>query len=183
MWPISARLYTGEAWYVPGPGTRYRRVGRILGGVAGMGGHARVGDAYEQLCKNWAVGDTLIDIIGFSRGAALALEFGNKIEEDGIRRTGSKEVIADRPPIRFLGLWDTVGSFGIPIDWGSSDSRRSISATSCFCRPTLSIAFTPWRWMSAALGAGVLAYWTDARFSRVCSDFWHKGRQDLKKVF
>jgi uncharacterized protein (DUF2235 family) len=39
----------------------------------------------------------------------------------------------------------------------------------------------------AGLGAGlvsayVLAYLTDVRFSRVCSEFWHKAQQDLKKV-
>lgn len=84
----------------------------------GMGGRTRVKKVYEQFCKNWAAGDTIIDIIGFSRGAALALDFANNIEDDGIRRPGSKEVIADRPPIRFLGLWDVVGSFGIPINVG-----------------------------------------------------------------
>jgi uncharacterized protein (DUF2235 family) len=36
--------------------------------------------------------------------------------------------------------------------------------------------------LAGLLGAGVLAYWTDARFSRVCSEFWHKAQQDLKKV-
>jgi uncharacterized protein (DUF2235 family) len=113
-----SEAYTEEAWYVAGPGTRHREVGRVLGGVAGLGGRARVAEAYEQLCKNWAAGDTFIDIIGFSRGAALALDFANKIEDDGIRRLGSKEVVEDKPPIRFLGLWDIVGSFGIPINVG-----------------------------------------------------------------
>jgi hypothetical protein len=36
--------------------------------------------------------------------------------------------------------------------------------------------------LAGLLVAGVLAYWTDARFSRVCSDFWHNAQQDLKKV-
>lgn len=35
-------------------------------------------EAYQQRCKNWAAGDTPIDIVGFSRGAALALDFANK---------------------------------------------------------------------------------------------------------
>jgi Uncharacterized conserved protein len=32
------------------------------------------------------------------------------------------------------------------------------------------------------LGAYGLAYLTEARFSRVCSEFWHKAQQDLKKA-
>lgn len=106
-------------WYVPGPGTRFGNVGRVLGGATGLGGLMRVREAYSQLCENWQAGHRTIDIVGFSRGAALALDFANKIEDDGIRRPGSKEVIADRPTIRFLGLWDIVASFGIPINIAS----------------------------------------------------------------
>jgi uncharacterized protein (DUF2235 family) len=109
--------YSGDnKFYVAGPGTRFGRVGRVLGGATGMGGFARVREAYQQLCTNWDAGDRIIDIVGFSRGAALAMDFANKIEDDGIRRSGAKEVIADRPVVRFLGLWDLVGSFGIPIN-------------------------------------------------------------------
>lgn len=108
-----------QKWYVAGPGTRFGKIGRIIGGAAGVGGRDRVAEAYEQLCKNWAAGDTTIDIVGFSRGAALALDFANKIEDDGIRRPGTKQVVEEQPQIRFLGLWDVVGSFGIPINIGS----------------------------------------------------------------
>ena len=106
-------------WYVPGPGTRYGKVGRVLGGTTGMGGLERVREAYSQLCKDWEAGNRTIDIVGFSRGAALALDFANKIQDDGIRGPGSKDVIANKPTIRFLGLWDVVASFGIPINIGS----------------------------------------------------------------
>ena len=104
-----------KRYYVPGPGTKYGRVGKVIGGAFGAGGFDRVDHQYEQLCKSFAEGDTTIDVIGFSRGAALALDFANRIRRDGVRRPGSKEVVADNPPIRFLGLWDVVGSFGIPI--------------------------------------------------------------------
>jgi uncharacterized protein (DUF2235 family) len=105
-------------WYVPGPGTRFGKIGRALGGTTGMGARTRVKEAYRQLCDNWAQGDTTIDIVGFSRGAALALDFANKIDDDGIRRPGTKEVVREDPPIRFLGLWDVVGSFGMPMNVG-----------------------------------------------------------------
>jgi uncharacterized protein (DUF2235 family) len=111
--------YDGQKWYVAGPGTRHSRIGKVIGGLTGAGGHRRVGEAYDALCKTWEAGDTTIDVVGFSRGAALALDFGHKVLDDGIRRPGTKQVIHENPHIRFLGLWDLVGSFGIPIDVGS----------------------------------------------------------------
>lgn len=113
--------YRGDFWYVPGPGTRFGRVGKVLGGLAGAGGKQRVRRAYDELCKDWANGDHVIDVVGFSRGAALALDFVNRIRELGVRRPGSKQVLAEDPPVRFLGVWDVVGSFGIPIDVGHAD--------------------------------------------------------------
>lgn len=107
-----------QKWYVPGPGTRFKKIGRVVGGLTGAGGRTRVEEAYKQLCQNWAAGDTTIDIVGFSRGAALALDFGNKIVDDGIRRPGTKQLAHESPQIRFLGLWDVVSSFGVPINIG-----------------------------------------------------------------
>jgi len=57
----------------------------------------------ESLDRRFADGDRVIDIVGFSRGAALALHFANEIQEE----KGGAEV-------RFLGLWDVVASFGLP---------------------------------------------------------------------
>lgn len=57
-----------------------------------------------------------IDVIGFSRGAALARDFVNYInEQGGVPRTtkNGKEIVCP-VKIRFLGLFDTVASFGIP---------------------------------------------------------------------
>jgi hypothetical protein len=99
-----SEAYTGPKWYVSGPGTRFRDVGRAMGGAFGAGGPERVKEAYKQFCKNWAQDDHIIDVIGFSRGAALALDFANKIVDDGIRRPDSKAVVEERPHIRFLGL-------------------------------------------------------------------------------
>lgn len=76
-----SEAYADESkWYVPGPGTRYGKVGHVLGGAAGMGGIQRVTEAYNQFCKDWEAGNTTIDIVGFSRGAALALDFANRIK-------------------------------------------------------------------------------------------------------
>src|SRR5882757_416660 len=57
-------------FYVPGVGTRFETIGKIFGGVFGLGELQRLNEAYDHLCDAWAHGDHKIDIIGFSRGAA-----------------------------------------------------------------------------------------------------------------
>lgn len=96
--------YRGECkFYLEGVGTRAGFIGKLLGGVAGIGGRLRIREAMQELKKNSEEGDRAIDIVGFSRGAALALHFANEIDEE---MGGAK--------VRFLGLWDAVASFGLP---------------------------------------------------------------------
>lgn len=101
------RAYQGKKFYLSGVGTRFGVVGRIFGGLFGAGGKERVTEEYEELQKNFQAGERVIDIIGFSRGAALALDFANKIHSEGV-------LGVQRPEIRFVGVWDVVPSFGIP---------------------------------------------------------------------
>jgi Uncharacterized conserved protein len=108
--------YDQHTEYIPGVGTRFGIAGRIFGGIAGFGGLGRTKETYKHLCKNWERGDRVIDIVGFSRGAALALNFSNYIESKGIQKPGTNRVVEPNPKIRFLGLWDVVSSFGIPIN-------------------------------------------------------------------
>ncbi len=99
--------YQGEKFYVEGVGTRLGFLGRFFGGVFGAGGKKRVKEAYKALEENFRNRDEVIDIIGFSRGSALALDFSNTIHAKGV--LGKKQ-----PPIRFVGVWDVVPSIGIP---------------------------------------------------------------------
>jgi uncharacterized protein (DUF2235 family) len=99
--------YGGNKWYVEGPGTRLGFFGKLVGGVGGFGGKKRVKEAYAEVQRNFARGDNVIDVIGFSRGAALALDFANVVTKDGVNGQSA-------PPIRFMGLWDVVSSFGLP---------------------------------------------------------------------
>ncbi len=104
---------TPEENYIEGVGTRFGVIGRVMGGVFGAGGKTRIEEMYEKLVFNWQNGDHEIDIIGFSRGAALAVHFANLVANYGVR-FGDSHVT---PNIRFLGVWDIVGSFGIPINF------------------------------------------------------------------
>jgi hypothetical protein len=102
-----------QDFYLPGVGTRFDFLGKVLGGVFGLGELPRINEAYDRLCQAWAAGDTVIDIVGFSRGAATTLDFCHCIQERGIRKPGSDQVIEPNPRIRFLGVWDVVAAFGL----------------------------------------------------------------------
>jgi len=108
------RKHSGtKDFYLAGVGTRFGVVGKALGGVFGLGELPRINEAYDQLCQNWAAGDTTIDIVGFSRGAATTLDFCHCVMGRGIRRPGSDSVVEASPRIRFLGVWDVVAAFGL----------------------------------------------------------------------
>jgi RHS repeat-associated protein len=116
---ILASGYDGKVEYETGVGTGNVAV-RAIGGITGTGGKNRVSSMYRKFLENHAAGDTEVDIIGFSRGAALAREFANLLHERGyqsrIRTRNGSIRTGKRCPvnIRFIGLFDTVGSFGIP---------------------------------------------------------------------
>jgi uncharacterized protein (DUF2235 family) len=93
--------------YVAGIGTRFGFLGRVVGGGFGAGGRNRVNAAYDHLQDTWRPGEP-IDVVGFSRGSAVALDFVNRIAERRHERG------APQPPIRFMGLFDTVAAFGLP---------------------------------------------------------------------
>lgn len=99
---------------IDGVGTRYSTFGKMAGGITGAGGQKRIQEMYVQACENYENGDKEIDVIGFSRGAALAVHFCNVINEAGLKM---KNGDIKKPRIRFLGVWDIVGSFGIPINF------------------------------------------------------------------
>lgn len=130
------RLYgDSDSLYLPGVGTRYGPLGKGIGGIGGAGVRSRVRLAYQAVCKRWAEGDDRLDIVGFSRGAATAIHFANTVRTLGIhypaRRPnrlprwstqlglsnipGAEASNSDKPTISFLGLWDSVGAFGIPV--------------------------------------------------------------------
>ena len=115
------RRHSGtDDFYRAGVGTRFGVVGKVLGGAFGLGELPRLNEAYDHLCATWANGDRVIDIVGFSRGAATTLDFCHIIQERGIRAPGTDRVVDANPQIRFLGVWDVVAAFGI-ANLGLSD--------------------------------------------------------------
>jgi uncharacterized protein (DUF2235 family) len=90
--------------YLKGIGTRAHTVfGRNPAEAFGIGGHRRIRQALERLENNLEAGDEIVDVVGFSRGAALSMSFANEI--------------ASKLPgveIRFVGIFDVVAQFGLP---------------------------------------------------------------------
>lgn len=128
--------------YDPGVGTEGNRLQRWLGGFSGTGLDKNILDGYQFLAENHEVDDEIF-LIGFSRGAytsrslvglvhncgILKPEHASKIDyamslyrsrkkddhpysERAQRFRDSYSNVAD---IKFLGIWDTVGSLGIPL--------------------------------------------------------------------
>lgn len=128
--------------YQPGVGTR--RFERIRGGALGLGLSRNVRECYRFLVESYEPGDELY-LFGFSRGAYTARSTVGLVRNCGILRAEHGDRIgeayrlyrarADRTKpdgvdaqvfrrmhshpdadIHFVGVWDTVGSLGIPID-------------------------------------------------------------------
>jgi uncharacterized protein (DUF2235 family) len=90
--------------YVKGIGKMAKTFfGDKLAEAFGIGGHRRVRQALRRLRNNSRAGDTVVDVVGFSRGAGIAVSFANELAET------HPDV-----KIRFLGLFDLVGQFGLP---------------------------------------------------------------------
>ncbi len=129
-------------YYDQGVGTG-NWVDRVSGGAFGNGLEDNIHDAYRFLIANYELGDE-IHLFGFSRGAFTARSIGGMIRKCGILRRDHidqyvqaltmyrSDVIhpdddaafqfrsdfSENPadiPIKFIGVWDTVGSLGIPL--------------------------------------------------------------------
>jgi uncharacterized protein (DUF2235 family) len=128
--------------YEAGVGTR--RFERIRGGGFGLGLSRNVRNCYRFLVENYEPGDQLF-LLGFSRGAFTARSTAGLVRNSGILRPAYADHIKDAyslyrargrqahprgieaqifrrmyshpdPDIYFVGVWDTVGALGIPID-------------------------------------------------------------------
>lgn len=109
-------LYNGTREYVDGVGSRYGIIGKMIGGLTGAGAEQRVEEHFQSLQRNFKHGDTVIDIVGYSRGAAIARMFVHRIERDYEALEANGKAFVQPPEVRFLGLFDTVASFGVPWD-------------------------------------------------------------------
>ena len=132
-------------FYQSGVGTEGDLASKIGGGALGLGLSHNIRDAYTFVSNNYSKGDEIF-VFGFSRGAYTARSIGGLIGYagllgkqdldrffelwDGYKDTdqdGRKAALAKFDgrfkdvPIKVIGVWDTVGSVGIPADLARFD--------------------------------------------------------------
>jgi uncharacterized protein (DUF2235 family) len=113
-------------FYATGPGSRGIWLSKIIESITGGGAKERLYDAFE-LWKYWQSKKSRETIIvGFSRGAVMAREFANKVNDAG-------------GTIDFLALYDSVGSFGNPLNMIDRGYRKPIPECVKHCAQALSI--------------------------------------------
>jgi hypothetical protein len=82
----AARAWPGVCWYQEGVGSRHGLVGKYLGGVFGMGLHARVKELENNIAL-WRQRHPLGELhgIGWSRGAVGLISLANSVRFDSLR--------------------------------------------------------------------------------------------------
>jgi hypothetical protein len=115
------------ALYYAGLGNRKENstLGVMLGGAFGFGARLLTARIMQDVIR-WYTPGSLITIVGFSRGAAVARLVAGEIGRAGVPRGGIfgltllypfrrflPRCLREKTKVNFLGLWDTVASFGL----------------------------------------------------------------------
>lgn len=143
-------------YYDEGVGASGSWYKRIYEGATGSGISKNILQAYKFLIDNYEPGDKLF-LFGFSRGAFTVRSLAGLIRNSGILQKDSAAMIdkayelyksrdlsthpdaiqpilfrksfavQDITPVRFIGVWDTVGSLGNPLFVNNVLSKYSLS--------------------------------------------------------
>jgi uncharacterized protein (DUF2235 family) len=139
-------------YYDSGVGTNGTPIDHLIGGAMGEGLFQKIQDNYQFLAYVWDPGDDVF-LFGFSRGAYTARSLGGMIARFGVptknfdnmmvkkifdayRMTDATQKAAAKVSltaeyelmdvtVKMIGVWDTVGSLGIPgIVFSIFDQKR-----------------------------------------------------------
>jgi uncharacterized protein (DUF2235 family) len=154
--PVSDNGVTQLTFYDPGVGTTGSVFKRWFDGATGSGISKNILEAYKYLILNYEPGDELY-LFGFSRGAFTVRSLAGLIRNSGILKTNELNLIrrayrlyksrsplshprereatlfrktyavADIIQVKFIGVWDTVGSLGNPLFINNIFSKISLS--------------------------------------------------------
>ncbi|MBU7440072.1 DUF2235 domain-containing protein [Paraburkholderia fungorum] len=127
-------------YYHVGIGANEGRVRRVIDGALGLGLSRDIRTAYKWLSDHYEEGSEIF-VIGFSRGAFTARSLVGMLHHCGLPHRASWALVKEAwnlyrldpripanvsrqerfraahgkpPPIRFLGVWETVGALGVP---------------------------------------------------------------------
>jgi uncharacterized protein (DUF2235 family) len=134
---------TQVPYYDDGVGSDGTPIERLLGGAFGTGLFQKIKEGYSKIAHVYESSDRLF-LFGFSRGAYTARALGGMITVSGLPtqnfddalvesafqayrdKDKRAQILADlqgryaieKPTITMIGVWDTVGSLGIPAIFG-----------------------------------------------------------------
>ncbi len=129
-------------YYDEGIGAQGNKLTQYFNGATGRGIDENIQDVYKIISWNYIPGDEIF-LFGFSRGAYTARSVAGFIHKCGILKSNDLELIGEAyklyrntkihahdpkakefrdrysypPIIKFIGVWDTVGSLGLPLHW------------------------------------------------------------------
>jgi uncharacterized protein (DUF2235 family) len=135
-------------YYDDGVGADATGLNRVLQGATGQGLFQKIQDGYTQIAHMYEQGDQIY-LFGFSRGAYTARSLAGMIANCGLPcgsftdncvaqafaayrdRVNRATILAGltacglvNAPIQMVGVWDTVGSLGIPAIFGGIDESQ-----------------------------------------------------------
>jgi uncharacterized protein (DUF2235 family) len=147
-------------FYHDGVGT-HPGMDKIVGGAFGDGIEGNIRDLYRSIVYNYDDGDEIF-MFGFSRGAFTVRTLAGFMSTFGVLqksddfyvpdlyaeyRTGqsAQDILKDPhfrrmgapracPPIKFIGVWDTVGALGLPGRFGRHSGRDRPAGTARWSR-------------------------------------------------
>ncbi len=134
----------------------YSALGGIVGGAFGFGAENLKEEAYRDIIRLYTSKDDKVTVVGFSRGAAIARLVAAYVGQQGVphltlsdTKIGKFLVGTARKMFKgwgwiqkrdvrvdFLGVWDTVGAFGIPknvlgIPFQSINVLKDMNVSEC----------------------------------------------------
>ena len=145
---LQAARIAGEqdSSYDSGVGTGGDPIDKLLGGALGAGLVVKIKAGYTRIAHVYEAGDDIF-LFGFSRGAFTARSLAGMIAICGLptenvdeecvdsafeayRNQADRQMLLDSlkeysmedARFKMLGVWDTVGSLGIPAAWGGIDA-------------------------------------------------------------
>jgi RHS repeat-associated protein len=154
VWKMSQWYQDGPVFYQSGPGNpHFLDWDAITAQTAGLIIDTQWDFLLVELAAAAASGgraETIpIDIIGFSRGAAMARHFGNMIAQqvsDGLFSYLDADLglVTACVDLRFMGLFDTVAQFGLS---GVANPLYDLSIASAWQWVAHAVALQEYRWM------------------------------------
>jgi len=150
VWLMGQAYRDGQVHYLSGPGDEHtmKPADAIWDAAIGWSGSQRVGLQWERLLQAVATHPQkappmVVDVTGFSRGAALARDFAQRLaaQVDNGRfwfNDPRRGVLTACMDLRFMGLFDTVAQFN-PLGSGNAAFNLAISPK--------------WKWAAHAVAA------------------------------